>query len=133
MLLSASTTVNAPKLMTQLVLEYRNQKFWLGCSTWTLEFSPVEWDQFVQQFKTLAQTWQSIQEELMPEEALTLDSESETIRLQAEGQKEQWGMWLQLCSGRKVEVYLDPPVIMELLKRIGNSALAEERIEGNNS
>jgi Domain of unknown function (DUF1818) len=132
-LLSASTTVTAPKLVTKLVLEHRNQKFWLGCSTWTIEFSPVEWEQFVQQFRTLAQTWQSIQEELMPEEALTLDSESETIRLQAEGQQEQWGMWLQICSGRKVEGYLEPPLVMELLKRIGDSALAAEHIEGNNS
>ncbi len=127
-------TVNAPSREAKLVLEHRNQKFWLGCTTtWTIEFSPVEWEQFVQQFRTLAQTWQSIQEELMPEEALTLDSESETIRLQAEGQPEQWGMWLQLCSGRKVEGYLDFPLVMELLRRIGNSALADERIGGNNS
>jgi hypothetical protein len=128
-----SMNVNAPNQGVKLVLEHRNQKFWLGCGTWTIEFSPVEWEQFVQQFRTLAQTWQSIQGELMPEEALTLDSESETIRLQAEGQPEQWGMWLQLCSGRKVEGYLDSPLVMELLRRIGNSTLADERIGGNNS
>ena len=125
-------TVNAPKV-TQLVLVHQNQKFWLGCSTWTIEFSQVEWEQFVQQLRTLAQTWQSMQEELMPEETLTLDSESETIRLQAEGQQEQWGIWLQICSGRKVEGYLDSPLVVELLRRIGDSALAGERIEGDNS
>jgi Domain of unknown function (DUF1818) len=121
-------TVNAPKL----TLQNRNERFWLGCATWTIEFSPDEWQQFVQQFKTLAQTWQSIQEELMPEEALTLDSESETIRLQAEGQAEQWGLWLQIRSGRKVEGYLDPPLVMDLLRQIGDSALADASIEGNN-
>ncbi len=125
-------TVNAPKRVTKLVLEHQNQKFWLGCSTWTIEFSPVEWEQFVHQLRTLAQTWQSMQEELMPEETLTLDSESETIRLQAEGQQEQWGIWLQICSGRKVEGYLDSPLVVELLRRIGDSTLAAERIEGDN-
>jgi hypothetical protein len=123
--------LNAPKV-TQLVMVYQNQKFWLGCSTWTIEFSQVEWEQFVQQLRTLAQTWQSMQEELMPEETLTLDSESETIRLQAEGQQEQWGIWLQICSGRKVEGYLDSPLVVELLRRIGDSTLAGERIEGDN-
>jgi Domain of unknown function (DUF1818) len=118
--------------MTELVLEHR-QKFWLGCSTWTVEFSPAEWEQFVQQFRTLAQAWQGMQQELMPEEALTLDSESETIRLQAEGQQEAWGMWLQIRSGRRVEVYLNPSLVIELLERIGDSALADERIGGNNS
>ncbi len=68
----------------------------------------------------------------MPEETLTLDSESETIRLQAEGQQEQWGIWLQICSGRKVEGYLDSPLVVELLRRIGDSTLAAERIEGDN-
>jgi hypothetical protein len=124
---------NPAKPMTKLVLERQNQQFWLGCSTWTLAFSPVEWEQFVQQFKALVQTWHSMQEELMPEEALALDSESETIRLQAEGQQEAWGMWLQIRSGRRVEVYLDSPLVIELLERIGNTALADERIGGNNS
>ncbi len=121
-------TVNAPKL----TLQNRNERFWLGCDTWTIEFSPEEWQQFVQQFKTLAQAWQSIQEELMPEEALTLDSESETIRLRAEGQAEQWGLWLQIRGGRKVEGYLGPPLVIDLLRQIGDSALADASIEGNN-
>jgi Domain of unknown function (DUF1818) len=75
----------------------------VGTDDWAIELTPAELADFWRLTLQLAETMTAMQAELMDEEALTLEAESEHLWLEACGFPSAYGLRLIVQSGRRVE------------------------------
>ena len=75
----------------------------VGTEDWAIELNQVELDNFCRLALQLAETMQVMESELMEEEAITLEAESNQLWLEAEGFPGAYSLRFILQSGRQAE------------------------------
>lgn len=75
----------------------------VGSDDWAIELTQLELDDFCRLVLQLAETMQVMQSELMDEEAITLEAQSDRLWLEAEGFPHAYGLRFILQSGRNAE------------------------------
>ncbi|NJN88015.1 MAG: DUF1818 family protein [Leptolyngbyaceae cyanobacterium SL_7_1] len=87
----------------------------VGAETWAIELTEAEFNDFCQLVGRLAEAMQQIAGELMAEEAVSCEVESERLWLEAEGYAQSYGLRMIVLSGRRCEGQWDaiatPPLI----------------------
>ena len=90
----------------------------VGTESWSLELTDIELKDFCRLTLQLADTMQAIAAELMDEERISCEAESENIWLEAEGFPDTYGLRLILLTGRRGEGEWSASAIPELLSAI---------------
>ncbi len=75
----------------------------IGTDDWAIELTHIEFTDFCRLVLQLAATMDSMQAELMDEEAIALEAESAVLWLEIEGFPSAYELRLILSSGRRVE------------------------------
>jgi Domain of unknown function (DUF1818) len=75
----------------------------VGTDEWSIELTQAEFDDFCRLALQLAATMDSMQAELMDEEAIALEAESASLWLEVEGFPSAYALRLILSSGRRAE------------------------------
>jgi Domain of unknown function (DUF1818) len=75
----------------------------VGTDDWSIELTQAEFDEFCRLALQLAATMDSMQAELMDEEAIVLEAESGLLWLEVEGFPSAYGLRLIVSSGRRAE------------------------------
>ncbi|MEL6470666.1 MAG: DUF1818 family protein [Cyanobacteria bacterium J06623_4] len=75
----------------------------LGGELWALELTAVEFQDFCTAVRSLKHTMAAMAEQLMAEERLTCEQETETIWLEAEGFPSEYSLRFILLTGRRGE------------------------------
>ena len=90
----------------------------VGNESWSLELTNIELKDFCRLTLQLADTMKAIASELMDEERISCESESENIWLEAEGFPESYGLRIILLTGRRGEGEWSASAVPELLNAI---------------
>jgi hypothetical protein len=91
----------------------------LGSDTWAVELTEREWQSFFLGLKRLWQTFTEIQNELMPEEAITLEQQTPELTLILTGiPPQQIRLFLQIHTGRGAEGFWEPEAVFALVTTI---------------
>lgn len=75
----------------------------VGTDDWSIELTQAEFEDFCRLALQLAATMESMQAELMDEEAIALEAESGLLWLEVEGFPSAYGLRLMLSLGRRAE------------------------------
>ena len=86
----------------------------LGDDRWAFELTRSELDDFCRLVEQLAETLRAIGEELMEEERIACEAETETLWLEAEGFADRYTLHLILHTGRRCEAHWDETAAREL-------------------
>lgn len=92
-------------------------------ANWAIELTAVELADFCRVAHELNGTMAAMAEELMAEERLTCEQETETIWLEAEGFPVTYSLRFILLNGRRGEGEWPPAVVPELLEAIAHLPL----------
>ncbi|MDX2239589.1 MAG: DUF1818 family protein [Leptolyngbyaceae cyanobacterium bins.302] len=95
-----------------------NYKALVGTEDWSLELTEAEWQDFTRLLEQLITAIQQIQAELMDEEAIACEVESDRLWLEAEGYPHAYSLHLILLTGRRAEGTWQPAAVPELLQAI---------------
>ncbi|MGF1537374.1 MAG: DUF1818 family protein [Elainellaceae cyanobacterium] len=87
----------------------------VGSDRWSLELTQKELADFCRLAPELASTMASMAAELMPEERLCCELESEQVWLEAEGFAHRYELHLIVRTGRRGEGYWPPEAVPELV------------------
>jgi hypothetical protein len=87
----------------------------LGGQDWAIELTAAEWQDFQRLLAQLQATIAAIVAELMDQEAITLEAESDRLWLEIEGYPQAYGIRLMLQSGRQAEVGWPSAVVPQVL------------------
>ena len=90
--------------------------------SWAIELTAAEFADFCQAAQQLALTMSAMAAQLMDEERLTCEQETETIWLETEGMPSAFGLRFILLSGRRGEGAWPAEVVPELLAAISQLA-----------
>lgn len=90
----------------------------LGSEDWSLELTEAEWHDFIHLLNQLINAIEQIKLELMDEEAIACEVESDLLWLEAEGYPGAYSLHLMLLTGRRAEGTWQPAAVPELLKAI---------------
>jgi hypothetical protein len=88
----------------------------VGGDDWAIELTEAELDDFCRLTAKLAEAVNCIAEELMDEEKITCEVESDLLWLEAEGYPKAYGLRLMLLSGRRAEGYWSEQAVPALLQ-----------------
>lgn len=88
----------------------------VGTDDWSLELTEAELNDFCRLVLQLADTIAQIREELMDEETIACEVESDLLWLEAEGYPHAYGLHLILLTGRRAEGHWSAAVVPELLQ-----------------
>jgi Domain of unknown function (DUF1818) len=86
----------------------------LGADDWAIELTQAEFEDFCRLFAQLSNTLQQMTAELMDEEAIACEAESDLIWLEVAGFPNAYSLRLILQSGRRGEGYWKPEVVPKL-------------------
>ncbi len=75
----------------------------VGTDEWAIELTEAELDDFCRLALQLSQTMQQMQSELMDEERISCEAESDLIWMEAEGFSHAYRLRLILLNGRRAE------------------------------
>lgn len=75
----------------------------VGADDWAIELTQPEFDDFCRLLEQLSEAIDAIQTELMPEEGLSCEVESDRILLTAEGIPTAYGLHFTVLEGRRAE------------------------------
>lgn len=75
----------------------------VGNEDWSLELTHAEWQDFCRLLAQLVDTIAAMQTELMDEEAIAIEVESNLLWLEAEGDPHSYTLHLILLTGRRAE------------------------------
>lgn len=75
----------------------------VGADDWAIELTRSEWDDFCRLLEQLSEAIEAMQAELMPEEGLSCEVESDRILLSAEGIPTAYDLHLTVLEGRRAE------------------------------
>ncbi|HEY9645011.1 MAG TPA: DUF1818 family protein [Chroococcidiopsis sp.] len=87
----------------------------VGTDDWAIELTESELDDFCRLLAQLAQTMQTMSHELMDEEAITCEVESDRLWLEAEGFPHAYSLRLMLLTGRRGEGAWEAIAVPELI------------------
>jgi hypothetical protein len=90
----------------------------VGSDDWALELTITEFEDFCRLTEQLAATMQTMQAELMDEEAIACEVESESIWLEAKGYPHHYSLHLILLSRRRGEGCWAAAAVPELLQAL---------------
>lgn len=88
----------------------------VGGDEWAIELSAVELEDFCQLMAQLAATLQQLSQDLMDEERMTCEVESELLWLEAEGYPHEYDLRLIVLTGRRGEGFWNASAVSELLQ-----------------
>lgn len=75
----------------------------VGGEAWAVEMTAVEFDDFCRLSMQLVDTLKAMAAELMDEERLTCEQETESVWVEVEGYPHEYGLRFLLLTGRNVE------------------------------
>lgn len=103
-------------------LGWKNQKTdypgLIGGENWAIELTKTEFSEFCRLFEQLTQTMTSMKEELMEEEKIVCEAESELLWLEVEGFPDAYSLRIILNQGRRCEGNWPAEVVKELYQEI---------------
>lgn len=88
----------------------------IGSDDWALELTEAELTDFCRLLVQLADTMHQMQDELMDEEAIACEVESDLLWLEAEGYPTAYSIHIMLQKGRRGEGRWQPEAIPALLQ-----------------
>lgn len=88
----------------------------LGGETWAIEFTEPELEEFCRLALQLASTMQQMSQELMDEERISCEAESDLIWLEVEGFPAAYSLRFLLCEGRRGEGFWSESAVPELIQ-----------------
>jgi hypothetical protein len=86
----------------------------VGNDRWAFELTRSELDDFCRLVDQLAETLRAIAAELMDEERIACEAETETLWLEAEGFPDRYTLHLIVRTGRRSEAHWDETAAREL-------------------
>ncbi|WP_448570467.1 DUF1818 family protein, partial [Trichothermofontia sp.] len=87
----------------------------VGTEDWAIELTAAEFQDFCRLLQQLAETMAAMAIELMPDERITCEAESEQLWLAVEGYPHAYGLSLILHCGRRAEGNWPPTAVPSLL------------------
>jgi len=90
----------------------------VGNEDWSLELTHLEWQDFCRLFAQLVDTITAMQAELMDEEAIAIEVESDHLWLEAEGYPHAYSLHLILLTGRRAEGSWGATAVPELWQAV---------------
>ena len=87
----------------------------LGNDTWAMELTAAELDDFCQLLEKLATTMEQMAGELMDEERIACEAESDRMWMEVEGFPHAYSLQVILKTGRRCEGYWEPEALTHLL------------------
>ena len=90
----------------------------VGGDNWALELTEPEFKDFCRLLSQLVQSVKTIKDELMEEEKITCEIESDLIWLEVDGYPDAYSLRLLLIQGRRGEGNWDQTALKELLKAL---------------
>ncbi|OKH39776.1 hypothetical protein NIES2119_05900 [[Phormidium ambiguum] IAM M-71] len=90
----------------------------LGGDDWAIELTEAELNDFCRLFAQLAATMKQIASELMDEERIATEAETDLIWLEVEGYPHSYSLHLMLNSGRRCEGSWSAEAVPHLLQAI---------------
>jgi hypothetical protein len=90
----------------------------VGTQDWALELTEAEFKDFCRLFEQLAHTMQQMAQELMEQERIACETESNLVWLEVEGFPHAYSLRLLLNEGRRCEGYWPEEVTRELLQAV---------------
>jgi len=90
----------------------------IGTDSWALELTEAELDDFCRLALQLADTMAQMAEELMDEERIACEVESDRLWLEAEGYPHAYSLRILLLQERRAEGAWSPDTIPDLLQAI---------------
>ncbi|MBE9201437.1 MULTISPECIES: DUF1818 family protein [unclassified Nodularia (in: cyanobacteria)] len=91
----------------------------IGTEDWAIELTEAELNDFCRLFAQLADTMKQLASELMDEEKIACEAESDLLWLEVEGYPHAYSLCLILNTGRGVEAKWDTVAVPELLQAAG--------------
>ncbi|NJO93824.1 MAG: DUF1818 family protein [Hydrococcus sp. RM1_1_31] len=88
----------------------------VGGDNWAIELTEAELNDFCRLLEQLAQTMQNMKEELMDEERIACEAESDRIWMEVEGYPHAYSLRLLLNQGRCCEGNWSEEVVPELVQ-----------------
>lgn len=90
----------------------------VGGEDWALELTEAELDDFCRLVTQLAETLNQIAEELMDQEAIACEVESDQLYLEAQGYPHTYSLHLMLLTGRRGEGRWGATAVSELVQAV---------------
>jgi hypothetical protein len=90
----------------------------VGTDDWALELTEAEMRDFCRLAGQLAETMLQMQRELMQEEKIACELETELVWLEADGYPEAYTLHLMVLTGRRGEGYWTATAVLSLLQAI---------------
>lgn len=90
----------------------------VGTDDWAIELTAAEFQDFCQLAGQLDRTMQAMAEELMDEEAICCELETDALWLEAEGFPSAYSLRLILNGGRRAEGFWSAEVVAALLQAL---------------
>lgn len=90
----------------------------VGADDWSIELTQAEFEEFLRLLTELKAALQSMKTELMDEEAIAIDKETELLWMQVEGFPDAYSISFILRSGRRAEGYWSSETASELNQAI---------------
>ncbi|WP_448562744.1 DUF1818 family protein [Trichothermofontia sp.] len=87
----------------------------VGTDDWAIELTAAEFQDFCRLLQQLAETMAAMASELMPDERIACEAESEWLWLEVEGYSHAYSLSVILHSGRRVEGHWPPTAVPGLL------------------
>jgi hypothetical protein len=88
----------------------------VGSETWAVELTAAELEDFCRLALHLAATMQAMQAELMEQERISCEAETDLLWMEAEGFSQAYSLRLILLSGRRAEAEWSAEAVPELLQ-----------------
>ena len=87
----------------------------VGGDHWAIELTELELQDFTRLLTQLSRTMQQMTTELMDEETITCETESDRLWLEVEGYPSAYSLRLILLTGRRSEGFWTAPAVTQLL------------------
>lgn len=91
----------------------------VGTDDWAIELTEAELDDFCRLLAKLANTMKQLAAELMDEEKIACEAESDLLWMEVEGYPHEYSLRLILNTGRCVEGKWNPSAVPSLLQAAG--------------
>ena len=90
----------------------------LGGDHWACELTADEFNDFVRLLTELGQAMEAMQTDLMDEEAIAIDKQTDLLWIQANGYPQRYSLSFILLTGRRSEGHWDEAATAELIQAI---------------
>jgi hypothetical protein len=96
----------------------------VGSDDWALELTAAEFNDFLRLLNQLVEAIAAMQAELMNEEAIACEVESDLVWLEASGYPHRYSLHLMLLTGRRGEGSWTATAVPDLIRAVHAIALA---------